>query len=70
MSKLNTVGRIVKLTALGTEFVLLVVGGTLFGSWLDDKTGWKIPVFVLVGAATGTLAGLRLALVGLRESLD
>jgi len=42
---------------LGTQFCILLVGGTLGGWWLDGRCGTK-PLFTVLGACFGMTAGI------------
>ena len=57
-----------QLAALGFEFVILVVGGTMFGAWIDTKIGLSAPVGVVVGALLGLVLALRVVLTALNRS--
>lgn len=58
----------VQMAGMGLEFVSLVIGGIVLGSFIDDRfdTG---PIFLLVGAF-GSLIGSMYRLVQLSQRLD
>lgn len=47
-------------SGLGFQMALTILAGTLGGRWLDGRTGWRFPVFMLVGALGGIAAAMVL----------
>lgn len=47
-------------SGLGLQMAFTILAGTLGGRWLDGRTGWRIPVFTLVGALAGIAAAMVL----------
>ncbi len=44
--------------ALGVQMVVFLAVGVWGGLWLDGKTGWKFPLFTLLGVFLGLGGGI------------
>ncbi|MBS1774368.1 MAG: AtpZ/AtpI family protein [Bacteroidetes bacterium] len=38
---------LMKYAGLGTQWLVMLLLAVLAGHWLDSKTGWKVPVFII-----------------------
>lgn len=52
-------------SALGFQMIAAVLGGALFGQWLDGKQGWETPWFTILFS----LLGIAIALYSLFRQL-